>query len=117
MLNTKNILMLAILSAGLLTVLTGTAVSLIQLAFADKDKDKEECEDNGDFNCNEETQKIHQEINCKVDGSIENGDKSDENSMALSSSGELTCWNLAQNPEDGDAIIDEDLLDPFSLIP
>lgn len=100
MLNTKNILMLAILSAGLLTVLIGTAVSQIQPAFADKDK--EECEDNGDFNCNEETQKIHQEINCKVDGSIENGDKSDENSMALSSSGELTCWNLAQNPEDGD---------------
>ena len=40
MLNTKNILMLAILSAGLLTVLTGTAVSQIQPAFADKDKDK-----------------------------------------------------------------------------
>lgn len=116
MLNTKNILMLAILSEGLLTVLTGTAVSQILPAFADKDKDKEEC-DNGDFNCNEETQKIHQEINCKVDGSIENGDKSDENSMALSSSGTLTCWNFAQNPEDGDAIIDEDLLDPFSLIP
>jgi hypothetical protein len=42
---------------------------------------------------------------------------SDENSMALSSGAELTCWNLAQNLEDGDAIIDEDLLDPFSLIP
>jgi hypothetical protein len=37
--------------------------------------------------------------------------------MALKPSGVLTCWNLAQNPEDGDAIIDEDLLDPFSLIP
>lgn len=43
--------------------------------------------------------------------------KAMKSSMALSSSGELTCWNLAQNPEDGDAIIDEDLLDPFSLIP
>ena len=82
-----------------------------------KTKIKEECEDNGDFNCNEETQKIHQEINCEVDDSIENADKSDENSMALETSGVLTCWNLAQNPEDVDAIIDEDLLDPFSLIP
>jgi hypothetical protein len=114
MLNTKNMLMLVVLSAGLLTVLTGTAVSQIQPAFADDD---EECEDNGDNNCNEETQKIHQENNCKVDGEIENGDKSDENSMALSSSGTLTCWNLAQNPQGGDAIIDEDLSDPFSLIP
>lgn len=34
--------MLAILSAGLLTVLTGTATSQIQPAFADKDNDKEE---------------------------------------------------------------------------
>ena len=73
--------------------------------------------ENRDYNCNEETQKVHQEIKCKVDGSIENGDKSDENSMALSSTGTLNCWNFAQNPEDGDAIIDEDLLDPFSLIP
>jgi hypothetical protein len=63
------------------------------------------------------TKKLTVRYNCKVDGSIENGDKSDENSMSLSSTGELTCWNLAQNPEDGDAIIDEDLLDPFSLIP
>ena len=108
-------LLLVVLSGGLLITLTGTAVSQIQPVFADKDED--ECEDNRDNNCNEETQKIHQEINCKVDGSIENGDKSDENSMALSSSGELTCWNLAQNPEDGDAIIDEDLLDPFSFLP
>ena len=104
--------MLVVLSAGLLTVLTGTAVSQIQPAFADDD---EECEDNGDNNCNEETQKIHQENNCKVNGEIENGDKSDENSMSLSSTGTLTCWNLAQNPENGDAIIDEDVLfDPFA---
>ena len=104
--------MLVVLSGGLLTVLTGTAVSQIQPAFADDD---EECEDNGDNNCNEETQKIHQENNCKVDGEIENGDKSDGNDMALSSTGTITCWNLAQNPENGDAIIDEDVLfDPFA---
>ena len=58
MLNTKNVLMLAVLSAGLLTVLTGTAVSQIQPVFADDDED--ECEDNGDNSCNEETQKIQQ---------------------------------------------------------
>ena len=44
MLNTKNVLMLVILSAGLLTAVTGTAVSQIQPVFADKDED--ECEDN-----------------------------------------------------------------------
>ena len=114
MINTKNVLMLVILSAGLLTVLTGTAVSQVQLAFAD---DEEECEDNGDFNCNEETQKINQENNCKVTGEIENGDKSDENTISLSSTGTLTCWNLAQNPEDGDAILDEDVFPPDVFAP
>ena len=57
MLNTKNVLMLVVLSAGLLTVLTGTAISQVQPAFAD---DEEECNDNGDDNCNEENQIIHQ---------------------------------------------------------
>lgn len=117
MIATKNMLMLVVLSAGLITVLTGTALSQTQPAFADKDKD--ECEDNGDFNCNEETQKVHQEINCKVDGEIENGDKSDRNTMSLSSTGTLNCVNLAQNPEVGDALVDFDPIpsDPFALIP
>jgi hypothetical protein len=87
--------------------------SQIQPVFADKDED--ECEDNGDFNCNEETQKIHQENNCKIVNENENDDKSDENSNGGNSNGDITCWNFAQNPEDGDAIVDEDLLDPFSL--
>lgn len=116
MFNTKNMLMLVVLSAGLITVLSGTAVSQTQPVFADEDK---ECEDNGNNNCNEETQKVHQEINCKVDGEIENGDKSDENSMSLSSTGTLNCWNFAQNPDDGDALVDFDPFppDPFALIP
>lgn len=87
MLNTKNVLMLVILSAGLLTVITGPEVSYVAPLFAEED----ECEDNGDFNCNEETQKIHQENNCKVDSEIKNGDKSDENIMDLSSNGVITC--------------------------
>ena len=114
MLNTKNVLMLVILSAGLLTLLAGTAVSQIQPAFAEED---EEYEDNGDNNCNEDTQRIHQENDCKVDGEIENGDKSDENSMSLSSTGTITCWNLAQNPEGGDAVLDEDVFPPDVFAP
>jgi hypothetical protein len=115
MFTTKNMLMLVVLSAGLITALTGTAVSQTQPVFADEDK---ECEDNRDNNCNEETQKVHQEINCKVDGEIENGDKSDRNTMSLSSTGTLNCLNFAQNPE-GEALVDFDEFppDPFALIP
>jgi hypothetical protein len=115
MVTTKNMLMFVVLSAGLITALTGTAVSQTQPVFADEDK---ECEDNRDNNCNEETQKVHQEINCKVDGEIENGDKSDRNTMSLSSTGTLNCLNFAQNPE-GEALVDFDEFppDPFALIP
>ena len=88
--------MLVILSVGLLTVITGTGVSNVTPVFADED----DCEDNGDFNCNEETQKIHQETNCKVVGEIENGDKSDGNEMALSSSGDITCSNSNSSEDD-----------------
>lgn len=96
MLNTKNVLMLVILSAGLLTGITGTGVPQVEPVFAEED----ECEDNGDFNCNEETQKILQEINCKVDGEIENEDKSDKNSMTLSSSGNIACSNSEATVDD-----------------
>jgi len=114
MLNTKNVLMLAVLSAGLLTVLTGTAVSQIQPAFADDD---EECKDNGNNNCNEETQKIHQETNCKIVNEIENDDDSDSNSNGGNGNGDITCWNFAQNPEDGDAIVEEDVFLPDVFAP
>lgn len=108
--------MVLVLSAGLLTALTGTAISQVQPVFADDDED--ECNENRDNNCNEENQKIHQEINCKVDGEIENGDKSDGNTMSLSSTGTLNCLNFAQNPE-GEALVDFDEFppDPFAIIP
>ena len=77
MLNTKNVLMLVVMSAGLLTVLTGTAISQVQPAFAD---DEQECNDNGDDNCTEENQIIHQENNCKIVNEVENDDGSDNNS-------------------------------------
>jgi len=105
-LNTKNMLMLVVLSAGL--VLTGTAVSQVQPAFAD---DEEECNDNGDGNCNEDNQIIHQENNCKIVNEIENDDGSDNNSNGDNGNGDITCWTFAQNPESGDAILDEDVFD------
>jgi hypothetical protein len=113
MLNTKTVLMLVVLSGGLLTMLTGTAVSQIQPVFADKDEDK--CEDNGDFNCNEEKQRLHLENNCKIVNENENEDKSDDNVNEGSSNGDMTCWNLAENPENGNVIVDE--FPPNTLAP
>jgi hypothetical protein len=54
--------MFVALSLGILTALTGTGISQVAPAFADK----EECEDNDDNNCNERTHKITQEDNCKA---------------------------------------------------
>jgi len=54
--------MFVALSLGILTALTGTGISQVVPAFADK----EECEDNDDNNCNETTHKITQEDNCKA---------------------------------------------------
>ena len=59
--------MLVVLSAGILTVLTGTGISQVAPAFADK----EECEDNGDNNCNERTHTIKQNDDCKVKNEYE----------------------------------------------
>lgn len=95
--------MLAVLSAGILTAITGTGMSILSPAFAEDD----ECNDNGDNNCNEETQKVHQETNCKIVNEIENEDGSDDNSNGGNGNGDITCWNFAQNPQDGDAIVDE----------
>lgn len=113
--NMKNVLTLVVLSAGLLTALAGTTVSQVALA----DKDKDECKDNGDFNCNEETQKIHQDDNCKVVNENKNNDKSDKNANDGTSSGEMTCVNFGQNPQNGEALVDLDIFppDPFALIP
>ena len=112
--------MFAVLSAGLLIVLTGTTVSDMQPVFADKDE--EECEDNGDSNCNEESQKVRQDTNCKIANGIENEDKSDNNTNDGNDNGDMSCWDLAQNPQNGSAIIDlfpattVTTLDPFALI-
>ena len=91
MLNAKYMLMLVVLSAGLLTVLTGTAISQVQPAFADED----DCKDNDDKNCNEK--EIEQTNNCeiKIDNSNNNQGLS-QNNAELST----FCDNFAANPDD-----------------
>lgn len=109
MLKTKNVLMLVLMSAGLLAVLTGTAVSQTQPAFAD---DEDECEDNGDFSCNEETQKTVLENDCKIVNKLENDDRSDENSNGNIDNAKIICSNALNLG--GNGIVDED---PFDLTP
>ena len=95
--------MLVVLSAGLLTVLAGNGVSTFVPIYAEDD----ECEDNGNNNCNQETQKVHQEVKCKIVNDVENDEGSDGNSNNNLGNGNIDCWNFAQNPQDGDAILDD----------
>jgi hypothetical protein len=92
MLNTKYVLMFAVLSAGMLTGLTATGMSQGQTAFASEDKDK--------------NQKIDQENRCKIVISNEHGDDNEQND----NDNELYCQNLAQNAQD-DASVDGDPFD------
>jgi hypothetical protein len=91
MLNKKYELMFVVLSAGMLTGLTATGMSLGQTAFANEsDKD----------------QKIDQENHCKIVISNEHRDDNRQND----NDNDLTCQNLAQNAK-SDASVDGD---PFS---
>jgi hypothetical protein len=82
--------MFVVLSAGMLTALTATGVSLGQTAFADDD----------------ENQRIGQENNCK----IENENKDTDNSRVSDITNNQYCQNLGQNSKD-QASVDGD---PFS---
>jgi len=112
MLNTKNVLMLVVLSAGLMTALTGTGASVLAPAFAIEG----DCEDNGDDSCTEENQRVHQENDCKIENEVENDDNSDNNSIGGNSNGDITCSNFAQNPDDWLAIVDPEAVDIFGPI-
>ncbi|MDW0197597.1 MAG: hypothetical protein QOD16_02530 [Nitrososphaeraceae archaeon] len=94
MLNTKNVLMLVVLSAGILTALTVIGVSQVAPAFADK----EECEENDNNNCNERTHKIIQENNCKAVNENEQigtmGNPTNNN--------DFECNNILTSPANGD---------------
>jgi hypothetical protein len=105
--NTKTVMILAVLSAGLLTALTGTGTSMIAPAFAIDD----DCEDNGDDSCTEENQRVHQENNCRIVNENENDDDSDSNTNEGSTNGDINCWNFAQNPDDGLALVGPEALD------
>ena len=106
--------MLAVLSAGILTVLTGIGVSQVAPAFADK----EECEDNDDNNCNERTHEIKQDNDCKAKNEYEKigslGSTTNNN--------QFICTNILTSPangddnEFGDILIDE-VFGPSSLLP
>jgi maltose-binding protein MalE len=97
MLNTKNVLMFAVLSIGILTALTATGMSQGQTAFASEKKERY-CEDNNNNNCNDVKQKIYQENKCKIENENENKRHSDNNDNSISTGDqEVNCWNYAQN--------------------
>jgi hypothetical protein len=106
MLNTKHVLMLVVLSAGMLTALTGTGLSQVQSAYADEEE--RVCENNDDNNCNDVKQKIYQENKCKIVNENENDDRSDDNTNDISTGEqEFNCWNHAQQAGD-DATAEDD---------
>jgi hypothetical protein len=86
--------MFAALSIGILTALTGTGLSLVAPAFADK----EECEDNDDNNCNERTHKIIQDDDCKAKNEYE--DIGSQGSPT--NNNQFRCDNFLENPANGD---------------
>jgi hypothetical protein len=108
--------MLVVLSAGILTVLTGIGVSQVAPAFADK----EECEDNDDNNCNERTHKIIQENNCKAKNEYEK-----IGSVGITTNNnQFSCDNDLIDPANGDdnEFVDEvfvldEVFGPITLIP
>jgi len=104
------------LSLGILTALTGTGVSQVAPAFADK----EECEDNDDNNCNVRTHKIIQENNCKAKNEYEK-----IGSMgSTTNNNQFSCDNDLIDPANGDdnEFVDEvfvldEVFGPITLIP
>jgi hypothetical protein len=98
MLNTKYVLTLVVLSAGMLTALTGTGMLQVQSAAASDDEERV-CENNNNNNCNDVKQKLEQENKCKIENENENKRHSDDNTNNINVQGdqEVNCWNYAQN--------------------
>jgi len=104
--NTKNVLMLVMLSAVMLTGLAATTIQATP-AFASKD----ECEKNSDNNCNQikdRGQSITQENDCYVkDNSGRGGDTGDNSGNGGDGSGGnnnnfFSCDNTITDPNTGD---------------
>jgi hypothetical protein len=79
------------LSLGILTALTGTGISQVAPAFADK----EECEDNDEKNCNEKEIEQTNDCGIVVDNSNNLLGISENNAQLFTS-----CSNFAANPDD-----------------
>ncbi len=92
--NTKNMLMFVVLSAGMLTALSATMMSQAVPVFADKKK----CEDNKNNNCNDKriTQKIDVKNKCEIENENSHHSKRNDNDN------HLDCVNLAANVNDLD---------------
>jgi hypothetical protein len=86
--------MFVALSIGILTALTGTGISQVAPAFADK----EECEDNGDNNCNERTHIIKQDDDCKAKNEYEKIG----NMGTTTNNNDFVCTNVLTSPANGD---------------
>ncbi len=104
--DTKNALMLAVVSAGMLTGLAA-ATSQATPVFAEKD----ECEKNSDNNCNQikdRGQSMTQENDCYVkDNSGRGGDTGDDSGNGGSGNGgsnsnDVSCDNRVDEPNTGD---------------
>ena len=102
MLNTRNVLMFVVLSAGMLTALTATMMSQAVPVYADKKK----CEDNKSNNCNDKhkTQKIDQKNKCDVENENSHHSKKNDNTN------DLFCLNDAANLNDIFASITDGLV-------
>ena len=96
MFETKNLLMLVILSGGILTGLAGTMIQAAPVY-----ADTEDCKDNDDENCNttdDRAQKITQENNCRV----EDGGSADGGGSTGSNDNRFECINNLLEPNTGD---------------
>jgi hypothetical protein len=99
--------MLVVLSAGILTALTGTGISQIAPAFADKD----ECEDNDDNNCNVRSHEIKQGEDCKAKNEYEKiGNMGNTNN-----NNQFVCANVLTSPANGDDNVFGDSALPISI--
>ena len=103
MFETKNLLMLVILSGGILTGLTGTMIQAAPVY-----ADTEDCEDNDDENCNttdDRAQKITQENNCSTDSGSANGGSAGSGSANGGPGGfndnSFVCTNTLLEPNTG----------------
>jgi len=86
--------MFVALSIGILTALTGTGISQVAPAFADKG----ECKGNDDNNFNERTHKITQDNDCKAKNEYEKIGSI----VTTTNNNDFECNNVLTSPANGD---------------